>query len=79
MFFLPENNVIGYDIINEPTGATIYKSVYEYIGTGMNNNKFLLPLYKKVSRAIRKIDQTKLLFFEPFPGDILGGFYDSPS
>lgn len=45
----------------------------------MNNNKFLLPLYKKVSKAIRKIDQTKLLFFEPSVSDILGGFYDSPS
>jgi endoglycosylceramidase len=79
MFFLPENNVIGYDIINEPSGATVYKSVYEFLGPGMNNNKFLLPLYKKVSKAIRKIDQTKLLFFEPSVADILGGFYDSPS
>jgi hypothetical protein len=45
----------------------------------MDNNKFLLPFYKKVSKAIRKIDQTKFLFFEPAVADILGGFYDSPS
>ena len=79
MFFLPEDNVIGYDIINEPSGASIYKGVYEYLGPGMDNNKFLLPFYKKVSKAIRKIDQTKFLFFEPAVADILGGFYDSPS
>jgi aryl-phospho-beta-D-glucosidase BglC (GH1 family) len=28
MFFLPEDNVIGYDIINEPTGASAYRSAY---------------------------------------------------
>jgi aryl-phospho-beta-D-glucosidase BglC (GH1 family) len=28
MFFLPETNIIGYDIINEPSGASIYKSPY---------------------------------------------------
>lgn len=79
MFFLPEDNVIGYDIINEPSGASIYRGAYEYFGPGMDNNKFLLPFYKKVSRALRKIDQTKFLFFEPAVADILGGFYDSPS
>jgi hypothetical protein len=45
----------------------------------MNNNKFLLPFYKKVAKAIRKIDSKKLLFFEPSPADQIGGFYDSPS
>jgi len=45
----------------------------------MNNNKFLLPFYKKISKALRKIDKTKLFYFEPSVADILGGFYDSPS
>jgi endoglycosylceramidase len=79
MFFLPENNVIGYDILNEPSGASAYRSTYEFIAPGMNNNKFLLPFYKKISRALRKIDKTKFLYFEPSVADILGGFYDSPS
>jgi hypothetical protein len=45
----------------------------------MNNNKYLLPFYKKVSRAIRRIDRTKLLLFEPSIADQIAGFYDSPS
>jgi hypothetical protein len=53
--------------------------LYEFIGPGMNNNKYLLPFYRKISKAIRRIDQSKLLFFEPSPADQIAGFYDSPS
>jgi endoglycosylceramidase len=74
-YFLPEKNVVGYDLINEPTGANAYASPYAYIGPGMNNNKYLLPFYKKVSKAIRRIDKEKFLFFEPLPVDYFGGFY----
>lgn len=49
------------------------------MGPGVGNNKYLLPFYKKISREIRKIDQTKLFIFEPSMVDEFGGFYESPS
>ncbi len=76
-FFKSEKNVIGYDIINEPTGGNFWKNPYSFIGPDQNNNRLLLPFYKKVSAAIRQIEKDRLLLFEPSPVDMIGGFYDS--
>ena len=55
-FFKSEKNVIGYDLINEPSGANAWKNPYDLIGPAVNNNKFLLPFYKKIAKAIRQVD-----------------------
>lgn len=49
------------------------------LGPNVNNNKLLLPLYRKLSKAIRQVDQEKLIFFEPSVADYFGGFYETPS
>ena len=54
-YFKPEKNVIGYDIINEPTGGNFWKNPYAFIGPDQNNNRLLLPFYKKVSAALRQL------------------------
>lgn len=52
-FFKGQENVIGYDLINEPSGGNAWKNPYDFIGPSVNNNKFLLPFYKKLAKAIR--------------------------
>lgn len=74
-YFKTEENILGYDIINEPSGADMHKNLYDLLGPGVNNNKYLLPFYKKIAKAIRSIDQDNLLFFEPSVADYFGGFY----
>ena len=49
-FFKGEKNVIGYDIMNEPIGGNAYKNIYDVLGPGVTNNKYLLPFYKKISK-----------------------------
>lgn len=78
-FFKAEDNVIGYDLINEPSGANAWRNPYDLIGPSVNNNKFLLPFYKKIAKAIRQVDQQKLILFEPSVADYFGGFFETPS
>jgi len=54
-YFKSEDNVIGYDILNEPTGGNFWKNPYSLIGPDQTNNRFLLPFYKKFSLELRKI------------------------
>lgn len=68
--------MIGYDVINEPTGGNFWKNPYSFLGPDMNNNRFLLPFYRKISTEIRKIDRDRLLLFEPSPVDMIGGFLE---
>lgn len=76
-YFKGEANVIGYDILNEPTGGNFWKNPYSFIGPDQNNNRLLLPFYRKISREIRKIEREKLLMFEPSPVDMVGGFLEN--
>ena len=62
-YFRDEDNVIGYDTLNEPSGGNLWGNPYAYIGPYMENNKLLLPFYKKLSKEVRNIDKDKLLFF----------------
>lgn len=52
-YFVNERNVIGYDLINEPSGADAWKNLYSFLGPSVNNNRFLFPFYKKLITAIR--------------------------
>ena len=73
-FFRDEDNVIGYDILNEPTGGNLWANPYSLLGPGQTNNRLLLPFYRKLSAALRSIEPNKLFTFEPFPLDMVGGF-----
>ncbi|EGR33243.1 hypothetical protein IMG5_057980 [Ichthyophthirius multifiliis] len=67
-FYKNETNVIGYEIINEPFGSSVYSV---FLKTLNSNNLYLLPLYNKVHQEIRKYDDQSLLFYESASSDIL--------
>ena len=48
-YFKEQQNVIGYDILNEPAGGNLWWNPYSYIGPNQQNNHLLLPFYKKIS------------------------------
>lgn len=52
-FFKTEKNVIGYDIINEPTGGNFWNNPFSFLGPDQDNNRILLPFYKKAAKRIR--------------------------
>lgn len=54
-YFKGEGNVLGYDLINQPSGANVYMNPYD-AWPSVDNNKYLLPFYKNVSKAIRQLD-----------------------
>lgn len=71
-------NLLGYEIMNEPLGANLYKNPADFALPGQSNNKYLLPAYKKVYEAIRKYDPINLIFYQPSIFDVFGGgFYET--
>jgi hypothetical protein len=54
------DNVLGYEILNEPPLGLIAPGVFE--------NAVLAPFYERNARAIRKLDPGGLIFVEPILG-----------
>ncbi len=52
-FFVGEANVLGYELINEPSGGNLYTNPFDYLQVSVDNNKYLLPLYQKIANKIR--------------------------
>jgi hypothetical protein len=56
--------------------VNLYSNPADFILPGANNNKYLLPAYKKLYQSIRKNDKDRLVFFEPGIFDVFaGGFF----
>lgn len=47
-----EPNLLGYELLNEPIGSNVYRSIPDVIMPGWTNNKFLLPAYTKIYEGI---------------------------
>lgn len=52
--------VIGYDLMNEPHGGDLVKTMF-----GEFEKKQLAPFYNRLIKGIREVDQDKWIFFEP--------------
>ena len=65
--FAQSENVIGYDVFNEPWPGTIWSPCLTTpTGCPTLDRTELDPLYTKVDRAIRSAGSTQLVFVEPF-------------
>ena len=60
-YFKDEPNVLGYEIINEP--SAISESLDDVDKT------YLQPLYQRVHQKIREVDNNTIIFFEPMVFD----------
>jgi len=64
-YFASNRSVIGYEVINEPFPGTDYLSCVTSPGCTTSNAE-LTSFYRKVDRAIRKVDRRHLVFYEPY-------------
>jgi endoglycosylceramidase len=84
--FKSNQYVIGYDLWNEPWPGDFYNNISKWI-PGRSDKEDLLPMYRKLDKEIREIDNDYVMMFEPTPfpdvlpvlgGIILGGFKEAP-
>lgn len=86
--FSTNPNIIGYDILNEPWPANMYKDASLFFEPSKFDKTILYPLSQKAHEVVRKVDDTKAIFFEgaqfpdtqPFFGGktLALGFPDTP-
>jgi endoglycosylceramidase len=57
-------------MINEPWAGDIYRYP-ELLLPGFADKMNLEPLYNNLNRAIRKIDQNHIIFYEPITWDVV--------
>jgi len=74
--FNGNSNVIGYDIVDEPWVANLFKDASLTAWAKFDREK-LQPMYEKVTAAIREVDEDHIVFFQPaqFPDKlpVMGG------
>ncbi|UJR21736.1 hypothetical protein I4U23_024811 [Adineta vaga] len=62
--FKDQPNVIGYELINEPWAGDFFTNPTLFL-PGIAGAKNLQPLYDKLAKAIRSVDNDTLIFYEP--------------
>jgi len=71
-------NILGYELLNEPFAGDVYSRPSLFLPS-VADNENLMPMYHKVSEAIRRVDPDTLIFFEPVTWSDLGsGFKTVP-
>jgi endoglycosylceramidase len=73
-------NILGYEPLNEPWCGDHFKDpslLYDY---GKADRVNLMPLYQRVAKAIRKVDNHTIILYEPVVSDITDviGFETGP-
>jgi endoglycosylceramidase len=64
-YFANNKSVLGYELVNEPFPGSDYLTCIAATGCA-NSNAELTSFYRKVDKAIRTVDQTHLVFYEPY-------------
>jgi endoglycosylceramidase len=80
------DNIIGYDLWNEPLGSRMFSDL-KYVIPGYATNHQILPFLKKIDAELRKIQSDFVLYFEGanfpdtfpiFGGRNWGGYNTTP-
>ncbi|CAK58236.1 unnamed protein product (macronuclear) [Paramecium tetraurelia] len=71
-----EENVLGYDLLNNPQCGNYYKTYYQCIWPGWNNRQLIMPFYQKVSSYIREVEKSKIVFYQTQDTDFIGSGFD---
>lgn len=76
--FSSSQNVLGYELLNEPWAGDIYEDPRRLL-PGHTESKYLQPLYQHLHKAIREVDDEKIIFFEGLTIDYFpNGFTEGP-
>ncbi len=71
-------NVLGYELINEPWAGDVY-ALPKNLFPQYAEQQYLQPLYEHLHRAIREVDDRKIVFFEGLTIDYWpSGFTQGP-
>lgn len=80
--FKDEENIIGYELLNEPWCGNIYENPL-LIVPGVADKEKLQPMYDQINTEIRKHDEDRLIWFESVTWEVTGlgekiGFTHAP-
>lgn len=76
--FKDHDNVLGYELINEPWFGDIFNQP-DLLVPGKTEKKYLQPMYQLVHESVRAVDQAKVIFFEGMTTDYFpSGFTAAP-
>lgn len=76
--FSTYDNVLGYELINEPWAGDVQKHP-ELLLPGRTEKQYLEPLYAHLHKAIREVDDEKIIFYEGLTIDYWpSGFSQGP-
>lgn len=62
------DNVLGYELINEPFMGNFYRHILQ-LNTGHSDYHYLQPMYENLQKKIRAQDDETIIFFEPITTD----------
>ena len=65
--FANRSSVLAYELLNEPP----FPEIVDVAKIGLVDSEYLMPMYKKLHKVIRQVDDKHILFYEPCVADLV--------